>query len=143
MDDDMRHLRDMQHRIGRIREYTRDGRQALDGSDLLQDAVVRNIELIGYTWTCLSPEYRLRLPDFPWRLIGMRAEYLKHTHDSARLKKLVWLAVQRSVPQLDQAIRRQFPDLDGAPADAGGRSGVRPGGKRGARGAAAEPRRVA
>ncbi|WGS47722.1 hypothetical protein LFL97_37920 (plasmid) [Burkholderia sp. JSH-S8] len=137
MDDDLRYLRDMKCRIARIREYTREGRRALFASDLLQDAVVRNIELIGYTWTCLSPDYRLRLPDFPWRLIGTRAEYLKHTHDPERLRKLIWLAVRRSVPQLERAIRQQFPELDDDPvqnpAPTAARSGSRPGSKRGAR----------
>ncbi|NTZ83343.1 hypothetical protein FCJ61_10125 [Burkholderia metallica] len=140
MDDDLRYLRDMKSRIARIRQYTRDGRRALIGSDLLQDAVVRNIELIGYTWTCLSPEYRLRLPDFPWRLIGTRSEYLKHTHDPERLKKLVWLAVRRSVPELERAIRKQFPDLDGdsvqdPPPPSEARASARSGPKRGVRAA--------
>ncbi|SDR62497.1 HepT-like ribonuclease domain-containing protein [Paraburkholderia tuberum] len=112
MDDDLLYLCDIRSRLQRIREYTRDGRRAFMNSNLMQDAVVRNIEMIGYTWTCLSPEYRLQLPDFPWRLIGARVDYLMHQRDPDRLKKLVWLAVRRSVPELERAMRRHFPDLN-------------------------------
>jgi uncharacterized protein with HEPN domain len=119
MDDDLQYLQDMKHRLQRIREYTREGRRAFMASNMTQDAVVRNIEMIGYTWTCLSPEYRLRLPDFPWRLIGARVDYLMHQRNPERLRKLVWLAVRRSVPELERAMRKYVPEIDGMRVDRG------------------------
>lgn len=109
MDDDLQYLCDIKSRLERIREYTRDGRRAFMNSSLTQDAVIRNLEMIAYTWTCLSPEYRLQLPDFPWRLIGARVDYLMHQRNPDRLKRLVWLAVRRSVPELERAMRVRFP----------------------------------
>ncbi|MEM5426189.1 MULTISPECIES: HepT-like ribonuclease domain-containing protein [Paraburkholderia] len=126
MDDDLQYLKEMKHRLRRIREYTREGRRAFMASNMMQDAVVRNIEMIGYTWTCLSPEYRLRLPDFPWRLIGARVDYLMHQRNPERLRKLVWLAVRRSVPELERAMRKHVPEIDGMPVDRGALPGPRP-----------------
>ncbi len=133
MDVDLRYLRDMMCRLERIREYTRGGRRAFMGSDLMQDAVVRNIEMIGYTWTCLSPEYRLQLPDFPWRLIGSRTDYLMHHRNPERLKNLVWLAVRRSVPELQRAIGKKVADSDGTGVGTGALPGSRRDSKGGAR----------
>lgn len=47
MRDEKRYLMDIAECIGRIEEYTCDGREAFIQTKMIQDAVVRNFEIIG------------------------------------------------------------------------------------------------
>ena len=59
--------------IGRIREYTHQGKDAFATSHLLQDAVVRNLEVIGEAAKGLSAETRARASQLPWRQVARHA----------------------------------------------------------------------
>jgi len=62
-----------------VKEYTTAGRDAFLASKLIQDAVVRNLEIVGEAVKALASETRDRSPEVPWRRIaGMRDQLIHH-----------------------------------------------------------------
>lgn len=54
-------------RIERVIEYTRRGRDAFMEEPMIQDATLRNLEVIGEATKRLSPELRAEHEEVPWR----------------------------------------------------------------------------
>lgn len=98
-------LEDIKEAARRISEYTGRGRDAFFGSTESQDAVIRNLEIIGEAGRLLSDEARNRSPDVPWKVvIGMR-DRLIHGYFRVDLE-VVWETVERNVPPLNAAVQR-------------------------------------
>jgi len=97
---DPAYLEHMLEAIVRIRRYVgRKRRAGFLGDTLLQDAVIRNIEIVGEAASRLSPEFAAQHAEVPWRdIVGMRHRlihgYLKVNLDT------VWEVVERDLPAL-------------------------------------------
>jgi uncharacterized protein with HEPN domain len=59
----VRHIRDA---IARIETYTAQGREAFFANTMVQDAVIRNLEVIGEAVRSLPPDLQRRHPEIPW-----------------------------------------------------------------------------
>jgi uncharacterized protein with HEPN domain len=120
--------------IARIRRYVGRKRRAGFLRDaLLQDAVIRNIEIIGEAASRLSPEFAARHADVPWRdIVGMRHRLI-HGYLKVNLE-MVWQVVERDLPALAPKLRALLTP----PQPANNRPKAK---RRGARGAAAATRR--
>jgi uncharacterized protein with HEPN domain len=71
--DDRVYLAHLRDAIERILNYTAQGRDEFVQDEKTQDAVVRNLEIIGEAVKNVSNELRGKQPDVPWRrLAGMR-----------------------------------------------------------------------
>ena len=91
--------------IARIRRYVgRKGRAAFLASPLLQDAVIRNIEIIGEAAGRVSREFAARHAVIPWRDIAGMRHRLIHGYLKVNLET-VWQAVRRDLPALEQDLR--------------------------------------
>ena len=66
MKDDRAYLLHVRDAIERIPSYTSEGRDAFMADTRTQDAVIRNIEIIGEAVKRLSGNSRSRRPDIPW-----------------------------------------------------------------------------
>lgn len=96
------HIRDA---IAQIQMYTTDGRESFFRNTMIQDAVVRNLEIIGEAVKHVSAELRDRNPEIPWqRVAGMR-DVLIHNYLGVDLK-LVWDVVQNRLPDLLRQIEQ-------------------------------------
>ena len=76
----------------RIAEYTAGGEQQFLASRLIQDGVVRNLEVIGEATKNLSTELREANPAIPWRQIAGMRDVLIHDYLKVNLSR-VWLTV--------------------------------------------------
>ena len=106
MKDDWPYLHHMLERRHRITRFIGPGRAAFMASEELQDAVIRNVEVIGEAAKRVSGEARGRLASLDWKSIcGMR-DVLIHDYIGVDLEE-VWNVASARIPEL-QAVLEQF-----------------------------------
>jgi len=90
--------------VDRIGEYTRDGREAFFADRKTQDAVVRNLEVIGQAVRDLDlTRLSQTTPNVPWTQIAAMRNVLAHQYLGVDLQ-LVWNVVQNELPGLRIAV---------------------------------------
>lgn len=83
------YLTDILDAIDKALAYTREGRDAFFADPKTQDAVVRNLEIIGEVAKRLAPGTRRAHPDIPWPdIVGMRDRVI-HGYFNVNLQ-VVW-----------------------------------------------------
>jgi uncharacterized protein with HEPN domain len=106
MKDDRLYLHHMLERCHRITRFIGPGRETFMASEELQDAVIRNVEVIGEAAKRVSAEARGRLASLDWKSIcGMR-DVLIHDYIGVDLDE-VWNVAASRIPEL-QAVLEQF-----------------------------------
>lgn len=89
--------------IQRVRAYTQGTDEAAFMRDqLLQDAVIRNIEIMGEASSQILsryPDFGAKHPDLPLRAVRGMRNAISHGYFTVNLR-LVWQAVEHDVPQL-------------------------------------------
>lgn len=111
MKDDRFYLLHVRDAIDRVLDYTADGRDAFFNDVKTQDAVVRNLEIIGEAVKNVSDGLRTAHAGVPWkRLAGMR-DKLIHEYFGVNLD-LVWQAVGHDIPELRTHVQRILQQLE-------------------------------
>lgn len=82
-----------------------------------QDAVIRNLEIIGEAARHLPVRVTSHEPHIPWRLVCDMRNVLAHAYFGVSLQ-VVWDAATNQVAALGTAVRRRLADADdeGAPS---------------------------
>ena len=90
--------------INRIVSYTAEGKDAFLKNTMIQDAVIRNLEVIGEATKALSDEIRRRHSRIPWDgMAGMR-DVLIHHYMGVDLE-IVWDVSQKQLEDLRSQIQ--------------------------------------
>lgn len=102
------------HAIERIERYTADMDElGFLGSELVQDAVIRNIEIIGEASNNIlrvDPDFAARHEDIPWLVMYTMRNRVSHGYDKVDLE-VVWKTVQRDLPMLYRQIAALIASL--------------------------------
>lgn len=99
MNKDLLYLESIRDCLERIAEYTAAGKQAFLASRLIQDGVIRNLEVIGEATKNLSSELREANPVIPWRQIAGMRDVLIHDYLKVNLGR-VWRIVENDLAPL-------------------------------------------
>jgi uncharacterized protein with HEPN domain len=102
--------------IDAIQSYTVDGREAFFADGKTQDAVIRNIEIIGQAVKGIADDRRALVPDVPWRQIAGMRDKLIHEYFGVDIT-LVWDVVEHELPTLRPQLERLSERLAGEPAE--------------------------
>lgn len=97
MKDDRIYLLHILDAVQRVLDYTHDGRDQFMADTKTQDAVIRNIEIIGEATKQLSTDLRTAHPDIPWKQIAGMRDTLIHRYFGVKLD-LVWQVVEKDLP---------------------------------------------
>jgi uncharacterized protein with HEPN domain len=93
------YLRHALDAIDAVIEYTEGSHDAFFADRKTQDAVIRNIEVLGQAAKGLSAETRAHDDSIPWRQIAGMRDKLIHEYFGVDLA-LVWDVVERELPAL-------------------------------------------
>ena len=106
MKDRQVYLRYLADCLQRIREYTADGRQQFMNDRKTQDAVIRNLEIVGQIVRDLGPDSLAeKRPEVPWARIAGTRNILAHQYLGVDLS-LIWNIIERELTPLEQAVQR-------------------------------------
>jgi uncharacterized protein with HEPN domain len=97
--------------IQKIERFTAGGKNHFFGDVMVQDAVLRNFEVIGEAAKRLDDAYRAAHPAIPWRALAGLRDVLIHQYEGVDLDK-VWAIVEGELPGLREAIAALLPPLD-------------------------------
>lgn len=103
MKDEAVYLKHILDAVEKIESYTSGGRKTFFQNTLIQDAVIRNLEIIGEAVRTLPAEFRRRHPEIPWRSIAALRNVLIHEYFGVELE-IVWRVVKRRLPNLKRYV---------------------------------------
>ncbi len=101
---------DIREAIRRILVYTAGMTEAVFMADLrTQDAVMRNLEIMGEAAKNLSDEFREKYPAIPWKSMAGVRDRLIHHYFGVNLD-IVWQIVQAELPGVAATLDEIEPD---------------------------------
>lgn len=101
------YLEDIIRSIGKLEELLeRFSKEPFDEDWVVQDAAIRELEIIGEAANKLSAEFRDRHPDIPWREIIATRNYAAHAYYEIDLNRM-WETISTDLPQLKAALAEE------------------------------------
>lgn len=103
MKDNRFYLQEIAERIARIESYASLGQAAFTQNQMIQDAIERNLSIIGEITKRLSSELKQDYSEVPWRKIAGLRDVL--IHDYGRVDPIeVWQMIEQDLPELKTQI---------------------------------------
>jgi uncharacterized protein with HEPN domain len=95
----------------KIERYTKGDEKEFHNDTMLQDAVIRNFEIIGEAAKRVPEAYRRAHSQIPWRLMASFRDVLIHAYEGIDLKR-VWWIVRHDLPVVKEAVEKLLPPLE-------------------------------
>lgn len=104
-------VEDVLQAVDKIESYTKGlSFESFEGDDLVVDAVIRNLEVIGEAARHLPEKLRREHPDIPWkRMIGLR-NIMIHAYFGVD-RSIVWKIVTENLPEAKGALESLLSEL--------------------------------
>ena len=83
--------------------------QEFDTNELVQDAIMRQLEIVGEAAGHITEEYCKEHPEIPWhKVIGLRNQII---HEYFRInRQIVWDTIKNDLPDLIRLIEPLVPE---------------------------------
>ncbi|MEI6103540.1 MAG: DUF86 domain-containing protein [Methanothrix sp.] len=110
MKDDRVYLIHIWECIQRIESYSIEGRSAFLASTMMQDAIIRNFEIIGEATKHLSLEMRQSHPEIQWRGLAGFRDVLIHNYMGVDLVE-VWNIIENELIHIKSSLEPIMTEL--------------------------------
>jgi uncharacterized protein with HEPN domain len=92
--------------IRKILDYTKEVSQSeFERNELIQDAVIRNIEIIGEASKKISKDLKSTFHEIPWREISAMRDKLIHDYMGVD-KEVVWKTIKEDIPFIQSLMQK-------------------------------------
>ena len=99
------YLEHILHCIEGIQEDACDGKDVVFASPTLQDAIVRNLQIMCESTQRVTESSKMRHPEVDWRGISGLRNVLVHSYFEVDLET-IWTIIQRDLRVLEGAVKR-------------------------------------
>jgi uncharacterized protein with HEPN domain len=104
-------LIDILDAIEKIERYVARGKKAFDSEELLQVWMIHHLQTVGEAASKLDRDLQENHPEIPWAQIIAMRNILVHDYFAVDLDE-VWVAAERDIPKLKQAILAALDKID-------------------------------
>ncbi|KAF5084101.1 HepT-like ribonuclease domain-containing protein [Methanoculleus horonobensis] len=100
------HIRECTDRIMR---YTHDGKMAFLADEMIQDAVLRNLQILAESTQRLDEDLKASHPEIDWHGISGFRNILAHQYLSVNPLR-IWNVIEQHLPLLLEAVTRMLEE---------------------------------
>jgi alanine-glyoxylate transaminase/(R)-3-amino-2-methylpropionate-pyruvate transaminase len=111
----LNHIKDS---IQKILRYTSEGKEKFFRDELIQDGVLRNLEIIGEAVKNISSEFKNQHLEISWKDITDFRNFVSHVYFAVNIKR-VWNIVENKLINLQNVIETALQELENEPQDSG------------------------
>jgi len=111
MKEDKLYLLHIQECLNRIQSYVGTDKQTFLTSNLIQDAVLRNLQIMAESTQRLSPELKIQHPELPWRDLSGFRNVLAHNYLGISLER-IWEVIELELPLLKPQFEKILTELE-------------------------------
>ena len=104
--DDQVYLNHILECIDLLKDYTQAGRESFMGNPLVQDAVIRRLQIMAESSQRLSAEVKSLAPEIDWRALAGFRNILVHDYLGGIDLEQVWRDIEAYLPELESSVRR-------------------------------------
>ena len=114
---DRLYITDILSCISKIREYIKnDDYDSFTEIEITQDAVLRNLEIIGEASRNITEKTKLKAKNIPWkRMIGLR-NIVSHKYFGVDLE-IIWEIITENLPETEPEIRALLDKIQNTEGD--------------------------
>lgn len=103
MSRDTLYLKHILNAVAKIEQYAAVGQERFSRDSQCQDAIIRQLEIIGEATKHLSTELRNQHPEVAWRRMAGMRDVLIHNYMGVDLD-FVWSVTRQDLPELKHAV---------------------------------------
>ena len=111
MRDDKAFLQDILERITLTETFVKDGKEGFFSSRIAQEAVIRNLEVIGEACRAISEDFKTAHPEVPWREISAFRDFVIHVYWSINLER-IWQIIDQDLIPLKTEVTKSLNSMD-------------------------------
>ena len=111
MKDDIPYLLHIRECIARFQRFTEEGKKAFFADTMIQDAVIRNLQVLAESTQRISESTKVSHPEVPWPEIAGFRNVVVHGYLGIDLNQ-IWHIVEQNLEELQGQVETILRSLD-------------------------------